>query len=194
MDTLRDVLQQHAEGMTQIIRAAFPDVPLPADIPLGCGYWIHDEHGGLVYHFTGLTDSLEVEAFFRGLDWHDLSGTTPQQTRTLWTRFFQAPPQAKRWTEVVGAPLLSWDMVSWSLNFMSPLARAYYLPAYLLTALPILIAMRLADEDFPYVWGKVPSLEFVGHIINILTPPVGLDLWAALAHLPPEALTPPPKR
>jgi hypothetical protein len=128
MSQRKDVLQQQAEVIAQAIRATFPDVPLPAEARIGCGKWWRDEHGRLEYRYSG--DGLQIEAFFRNIEWQDLVGHTPQETRDILTRFFTIPPLAKRWTEVVGDPLLTWVAVKWSLSSMSPQALAYYLPAH----------------------------------------------------------------
>jgi hypothetical protein len=183
---MKEVFQQQAEANAQAIWAAFPDVPLPAEVRIGGGYWSEDEPGRPKYYYGG--DGLDIEAFFRNVAWDDLVGNTPQETDTILQRFFAAPPPARCWTTVVGDPLLSWTRVTWSLLSISPQAHAYYLPAYLLTALPLLAAMPF--EDLPSVEGKADPFEVVSQIIHALVPPPDLDVWKAVAALSPETLGP----
>jgi hypothetical protein len=58
----------------------------------------------------------------------------------------------KRWSEVAGAPLLSWPQASSSLIFLEPEVAAAYLPAYMLTTL------RSPDEGVTILEGIVASL------------------------------------
>lgn len=178
MDISQADLHQQAATIARALRAAFPNECLPARVPLGCGYWQHDEQGAPAYHHNGGAKGLYVEAFFRGIAFARLGGPTPQHTKDAVRRFFMAPPPAKRWLDVVGDPLLAWGGVTSSWTFMSIPARLYYIPAYILTALPLLVTMRF--EDLPYVSGRADPLEFVGETIDALTPPPGFKVWEAL--------------
>ena len=183
-----DNLQQQADNIAQELHAAFPDTPLPAATRLGCGYWTRHADGNIGYVYRG--ECLEMEVFFRREEhlWGSAS-KTPQEEQDFLERFFLDPPPAKRWTEVVGAPLLSWLCVTWSRFQMTPRARAYYLPAYLLTALPFLVM-------FPYEpfvaapEGQVNPLGFVGDTLDMLLPPTDAIGWDDLADLPPEGFAP----
>jgi hypothetical protein len=186
MAQMPDNLQQQAENIVQAIRTAFLDMSLPPATRLGCGYWMRHADGEVEYIYQG--DALHIEAFFRGVEFWDIVGKTPTETDIIVRRFFLAPPPAKRWTEVVGVPLLSWRWVTSSRFYMAPRARAYYLPAYVLTALSFLVVFPSAPYGAPQ--GHVCPLEFVGDTLDMLLPPSDAIGWGDLAHLPPEGFGP----
>lgn len=181
-----DGLWQQADDIAQALRAAFPDTPLPAATRLGCGCWARYANGDIEYVHQG--DGLDMEAFFRGVECCALIGKTPTETDHIVHQFFLEPPPVKRWTEVIGTTLLSWPGVTSSRFYMSPRALAYYLPAYVLTALPLLVV--LPSEPCLAFDGQVSPLEFVGDTLDMLLPPSDAIGWDDLAHLPPEGIAP----
>ena len=179
-------LTSRTQAIAQAFWDAFPDVAFPTLAPIGKGYWETNAGGHGSYYMND--DGMETEAFFRGRVWDDCIGETGAETATRLTRFMRAPPPAKRWTAVVGEPLLAWTSLPMSLWDMMPAAQAYYLPGYLLTALPLLAAMPMGL--LPWVEGRPDPLQFLEDTIRVLIPPVDLAVWEALPHLPPERLVP----
>ncbi len=88
----------------------------------------------------------------------------------------------------MGTPLLSLSGVTSSFFYLSPQALPYYLPTYLLTAIPFLIEERLADLRGAIL--TTYPMDFLELMINVLIPPADLEVWAALKHLPSTALDP----
>jgi hypothetical protein len=83
------------------VRAAFPDEPLPAGTPISTGGKWFDEEAQA--HAYANPEAEEVARFFGG----------------------------RRWNEITPEQFLKWDHASVSSIFLSPLARAYYVPTFL---------------------------------------------------------------
>ena len=166
MDISKADLEQRAATIAHALRAAFPNVPLPAQVPLGCGYWRHDEQGcpGITM-VEMVSTSRHSSRYCVGQAYRCHTAANRRGRAALFHSF----PPAKRWLDVVDDPLLCWGGVTSSWMFMSIPARIYYLPAYVLTALPLLVAIRFAD--LPYVSGRVAPIEFVGDTIAALISP-----------------------
>lgn len=173
-----------AGRVANIIRSAFPDVPLTPGTPIGAVSRTQSPNGRTEYYLS--SDPIEVEAFFHGLAPDALYGQTPAETQARQERHFASKRTPKRWCDVEGESLLTWLVVTSSLRAMSPPARAYYFPAYLLTAL------ALAPESLsqPQPEGELPRVhpaDFVGATVDALVPPAGLDPWRRTPTLPAVA-------
>lgn len=101
-----------------------------------------------VFPDRGVADALLLGAMG---EWYDEKGarhTYADPEVGSAHRFFLG----KRWSEVVGTPLLSWPQASSSLIFLEPEVAAAYLPAYLLTTL------RSPEAGVTILEGVVASL------------------------------------
>ena len=95
-----------ADPLERLIKVSFP-IAHPPDREHS-GYMVRwlDKDG--TRHEYLHPEALDVQAFFQGKPWHDF----------------------------VGEPLINWGAAAFSgLSFLNATARAYYLPAYMLTAM-----------------------------------------------------------
>lgn len=191
MEAIQEALQQEAAETTQAIQASFPDEPFPTNAPIGRGWWFCDAQGALQYHLIG--EALDLELFFRGIPQHELYALPPDEYTAFFRRLVSTPPPALPWTAFVGEPLITLPGVTASFSFLSPQASAYYLPAYLLTAIPGLTAMRLVTlrgENFLQHPELSSYLKVIDPTIQRLISPPEVAVWEALRHVPPEVLDP----
>ena len=168
-------LQDEIDRLSQAIREQFPHVEFDPTQRVGAAYEWTDPEGNV--HLICNDNCGDAEAFFRGRDPRELSGRTSAETAELEKVFFAARHPVRRWTSMVGEPLVAWTADEYSYLHLSPQARAYYFPAYLLTCLqlmrPTVVAGPPRDDK------AVPVLLII--ISDILEPPEGFDIWAALA-------------
>ncbi|MBI3546322.1 MAG: hypothetical protein HY081_06975 [Gammaproteobacteria bacterium] len=156
--------EQEAQSIARLIRTSFSDVSLPAEVPIGALRQRVNEQG-CVEHYL-LDDEEDAEMFFKGGNLRN----TP-----------------KHWADFVGEPLHLWLATDeYSHLPLSPQARAYYLPAYLLTALMYLVDTLFVGDQ------KTERVDYraVHSGMEMLTPPPGLDVWHALMVFPRELLDP----
>ena len=128
-----NVLQDEIDRLSQAIKKQFPDVEFDPAQRVGAAYEWTDPEGNV--HVNCNDDCGDAEAFFRERDPRELSGRTSAETAELEKVFFAAKHPVKRWTAMVGEPLVAWTADEYSYLHLSPQARAYYFPAYLLTCL-----------------------------------------------------------
>lgn len=160
----KEKLEQEAQSIARLIRTSFSDILLPAGVPIGALRQRVNEQGCVEYYL--LDDEEDAEMFFKGGNSRNIP---------------------KHWTDLVGEPLHLWLATDeYSHLSLSPQARAYYLPAYLLTALMYLVDTLFVGDQ------KTERVDYraVHSGIEMLTPPPGLDVWHALVVYPRELLDP----
>lgn len=158
-------LQDEIDRLSQAIREQFPDVEFDPTQRVGAAYEWTDPEGNV--HLICNDDCGDAEVFFRGCDPRELSGRTSAETAELEKVFFAAKHPVRRWTSMVGEPLVAWTADEYSYLHLSPQALAYYLPAYLLTCLRLMRPTVVAGP--PRDGEAVPVLLII--IFNILEPP-----------------------
>lgn len=169
-------LSDEIDRLVQLVQTSFPDVPFNPALPVGMRTEWTNEAGQLQSNCND--DCGQAEAFFRDRDERELLGVTQEETRQKHREFFAANYPVKRWTSLVGEALDPWVVEEYSYLHLSPEARAYYLPAYLLTCLQL---MRPSVAKGPPTDPEsVPLLLLT--IFNMLEPPEGFAIWAALAN------------
>jgi hypothetical protein len=122
-DLIRSNSAMDSNQLDRQIERAFSEYPLPDRERLTIeGRWF-DENGER--HEYANLEALDYQTFFQGKSWHVL----------------------------VDAPLINWGAAAFSaLSFLNVRARAYYLPAYMLTA------MHNCHENFDLVEGLFNNL------------------------------------
>lgn len=127
----------------------------------------------------------EVEAFFRGASLDDIEKPNDEEKKY----FYPAKYDPINWWDLVGEKIMDLYPID-NLSWMSPYGKAYYLPAYMLTVLPLLNGILL-DHDIQSKHSD--PVGFVVDVIHSLIPPENLDgmkLWEMASILPEEKRSP----
>lgn len=169
MEPTREWLDTEAKRIERMLESTFPKTPPNPAMPIGATRKRTNQGGKVEYYLLDEQESTEL--FFRT---GDINADRPLVQTSL-----QQP--SRPWTDFVGPNLYPWLRDEYSYLALSPQALAYYLPAYLLTAIPYLRdCLFLADRRPEW-----PSNDIAAYAsLNALTPPSNPSaVWDAVSRL-----------
>lgn len=166
------------DDLALLIKESFPARPYPDTLPIGI---IHCRSEYVDHPFYSNADAQENEVIFRGGTEEKYYEMTSDPDDSDFNEFVRCN-RPLLWTDMAGSRLSNWAG-GWELAVLMPEARAYYLPAFMITYAP---AFYLKEDEFE---GLPCYLDAAWDVFNSLLPPYNAGFQDTEVWLRAEEIT-----